>query len=117
MNLTKDIESFLSQEQKDLVALLRRGQENARSPKYLRERLFVSDRTLRYLVEKTRQYVPILSSTKTGGYYLPDKGDKGLREARRFVSSQESIAKSCFASCKAVKSFLNEGSGQMTFDA
>lgn len=116
MKINNRLKKLLSKEQIKLIELLDEGQENRKTPEYLRSRLYLSDRALRSLIEKTRQYIPILSSTKSGGYYLPAKGQQGKVEARRFLQSQESIAKSCIASCVAVKEFLGEEDRQVRFD-
>lgn len=93
---------------KDLLGYLNKGKENAISKKELIDLTGYNDRDIRLAVAKLRQEYPILSNTKTGGYYLPDDGIKGLKECDEFVMEQTSREKEIRKSMTAVQSWIKE---------
>jgi biotin operon repressor len=104
-------EYFLS----TITDVLKPGIENAISLEYLCSYYGVSERVVRKFLHHARTNgIPILSSTKYGGYYLP----KDQKEAQEFIRSQTNRAKACFASLKAVKEYVKsiDNSGQMSLD-
>lgn len=83
--------------------VLKHGVENAVSGEYLCAYYGIEDRTLRSFLHYARTNgVPVLSSTKHGGYYLP----KDQQEAQEFIKAQSNRAKACFASLKAAKEYV-----------
>lgn len=97
----------------EMLRLLSRGEENARSRAHLSQRLEVSDRDLRDLVAEARiRGHPVLSSSKGAGYYLPAVGQKGIDEANRFIAEQNSRIKKLKDSTAGAKNYLNRFGGK-----
>jgi len=104
-------EEFLS----TITDVLKPGIENAVSLEYLCSYYGTGERTIRAFLHYARTHgIPILSSTKYGGYYLP----KNQQEAQEFIRSQSNRAKACFASLKAVKEYVKsiDNSGQISLE-
>lgn len=78
---------------------LMQGEENAVPASTLAQMAGVSPRTLRHMVDRERLECPICASDF--GYFLPDLGDKGIMELRRFVRRQDSR---CVANRRVTKS-------------
>lgn len=92
-------EQFIS----TITDVLKPGIENAVSLEFLCSYYGASDRTVRSFLHYARTNgVPVLSSTKYGGYYLP----KDKQEAQEFIKAQSNRAKACFASVKAAKEYV-----------
>lgn len=105
-------ENFL----RSIQNVLKHGVENAVSGEYLCAYYGIEDRALRSFLHYARTNgVPVLSSTKHGGYYLP----KDQQEAQEFIKAQSNRAKACFASVKAAKEYVKaiENCDQISLDA
>lgn len=95
--------------------VLKPGIENAVSLEFLCSYYGASDRIVRKFLHYARvNGIPVLSSTKYGGYYLP----KDQHEAQEFIRAQTNRAKACFASLKAAKEYVKtaESDGQISLD-
>ena len=73
-----------------ISSLLLRGAENAIPGPELAHMAGVNPRTLRLMVDRERLHYPICADD--GGYYLPDDGNKGARELRKFLRRMDSRA-------------------------
>jgi hypothetical protein len=92
-------EQFIS----TITDVLKPGIENAVSLEFLCSYYGASDREVRRFLHYARvNGIPVLSSTKYGGYYLP----KDQHEAQAFIRAQTNRAKACFASLKAAKEYI-----------
>lgn len=74
--------------QGQISSLLLRGAENAIPGPQLAQMIGVNPRTLRIMVDRERLQYPICADD--GGYYLPDNGNKGIHELRKFLRRQDS---------------------------
>lgn len=98
----------------EMLRLLSRGEENARSRAHLSQRLKVSDRDLRDLVAEARtRGHPVLSSSKGAGYYLPAVGKQGIDEANRFLNEQYSRINKIHESTLGAKRYIERFGGQI----
>ena len=79
--------------------LLLHGEENAVPGPELARMAGVNPRVLRLMVDAERLDRPICASDR--GYFLPDGGNKGIQELRRFVKRQDSR---CAANRKVTRS-------------
>lgn len=82
-----------------ISSLLLRGAEHAISGPELARMDGVSPRTLRLMVDRERLQHPICADD--GGYYLPDAGNKGALELRKFLRRQD---RRCWANRKVTRS-------------
>ena len=73
-----------------ISSLLLRGAENAIPGPELAQMAGVNPRTLRIMVDRERLQYPICADD--GGYYLPDVGNKGALELRKFLRRMDSRA-------------------------
>ena len=91
--------------------ILRRGEENALASKELCRLLGISDtRKLQILVAQERsEGIPILSSCRSGGYFLPAAGAVGELEIRRFIKTLEARARHTQDAAKAAADALKRG--------
>ena len=91
--------------------MLRRGEENALASKELCRLLGISDtRKLQILVAQERsEGIPILSSCRSGGYFLPAAGAVGELEIRRFIKTLEAHARHTQDAAKAAADALKRG--------
>lgn len=81
-----------------IKTVLKPGVENAVSLEFLCSYYGANERVIRSFLHYARvNGIPVLSSTKYGGYYLP----KDQHEAQEFIRAQTNRAKACFASLKA----------------
>jgi hypothetical protein len=92
-------EQFIS----TITDVLKPGIENAVSLEFLCSYYGANERAIRNFLHYARvNGIPVLSSTKYGGYYLP----KDQHEAHEFIRAQTNRAKACFASLKAAKEYI-----------
>lgn len=90
--------------------LLPRGAENAISAATLRRITGCrTTRALRKRVAWERENGALILSLPTVGYFLPDEGEKGKREARAFIASMTSRARSELKSTEAARKLLEGG--------
>ena len=82
-----------------ISSLLLCGEENAVPGPELARMAGVNPRVLRLMVDAERLERPICASDR--GYFLPDGGNKGIQELRRFVKRQDSR---CAANRKVTRS-------------
>lgn len=86
-----------------IKTVLKPGVENAVSLEFLCSYYGANERVIRSFLHYARvNGIPVLSSTKYGGYYLP----KDQHEAQEFIRAQTNRAKACFASLKAAKEYI-----------
>lgn len=79
------------------------GQENSIPMKILAERLNISARTVRALVQREREGgAPICSDYLNGGYYVPATGS----EARAYYRTQRARIRSANAALNGVRKLL-----------
>lgn len=58
-----------------------KGREYSRTRQFLRSKLGLDDRRLRLLISREiEEGVPIVSSSETSGYWLPEDGVEGLKD-------------------------------------
>lgn len=100
---------YISQEQiaqAKVARYLGRGEGNALRAADLCNRVgYRSTRTLRAAIARERRAgIPILSSN--AGYFLPDAGEKGQREAAAFCRSLRSSAVNVFRAASAAWKYL-----------
>ena len=90
---------------------LKRGEENGITARDLCKLLDISDtRKLRLLVAQERsEGIPILSSRRSGGYFLPAAGAVGELEIRRFIKTLEARARHTQDAAKAAREALAKG--------
>lgn len=101
----------------DLPLFLPRGAENAVSSRKLMLMLGIRDiRTLRACVAKNRAAGALILSNTSGGYYLPDAGEKGRREMERFVATVRSKALTHLCAARPVRAALRVLDGQEHLD-
>lgn len=92
--------------QAKVAGYLRYGEENAlRAAELCDKAGYRSSRDLRSAVTQDRRSgIPILSSG--AGYFLPDAGEKGQREAAAFYRSMYSRAVNVFRAASAAREYL-----------
>lgn len=92
--------------QAKVARYLGHGEENALRAADLCDKVgYRSTRTLRATVaQERRKGIPILSSN--AGYFLPDTGAKGQREADAFYRSMRSSAVNVFRAASAAREYL-----------
>lgn len=91
----------------DILDYLHEGRENAVSKQYLMDMTGLTDRGLRLHVARLRKEHPILTNTKTGGYYLPSEEDfKGVEECNEFIAEQSSRINEIRKSMRGVNRWL-----------
>lgn len=100
---------YISQEQiaqAKVARYLGYGEENALRAAELCDKVgYRSTRALRAAVaQERRKGIPILSSN--AGYFLPDTGAKGQREADAFYRSMRSSAVNVFRAASAAREYL-----------
>lgn len=79
------------------------GQSNSISMKALAERLNLSERAVRVLVQREREKgAPICSDFRNGGYYIP----AAENEARDYYRQQRARIRSANAALNSIKKFL-----------
>ena len=91
--------------------ILPKGEENGITAKELCKMLNIPDtRKLRLLVAQERsEGIPILSSCRSGGYFLPAAGAVGELEIRRFIKTLEARARHTQDAAKAAREALAKG--------
>ena len=91
--------------------ILPKGEENGITAKELCKLLNIPDtRKLRLLVAQERsEGIPILSSCRSGGYFLPAAGAVGELEIRRFIKTLEAHARHTQDAAKAAADALKRG--------
>ena len=96
-----------------VAAFLGHGEENAISASLLAALTGCrSQRQLRRRVAAERaRGALILSNTRTG-YYLPDRGEKGRQEIRRYELTMKRHARSTFKAIRAARRALKQIDGQ-----
>lgn len=93
----------MNETQERIMSNLGNGIEESISRKDLSMACNISDRATRDEIAELRKMgVPIVSNTKTGGYYLP----KTKYEALDYIIGMESRAKRTFESIKATREWL-----------
>lgn len=99
-----------STEISSITALLPKGMENAISAKALAELVGVSDlRGLRTKISLERiRGAPILS-TPGGGYFLPDDGEKGRKEAELFLKVMDARTRTTAEVTEAARQYVKGG--------
>ena len=82
------------------------GRENAVLMRELSERLNITPRTLRLIIQREReQGAPICSDWENGGYFMP--ADEG--EARTYYLQQQHRIKTASAALNGVRDYLKRG--------
>ena len=91
--------------------ILPKGEENTLASKDLCTLLGISDtRKLQILVAQERsEGIPILSSCRSGGYFLPAAGAVGELEIRRFIKTLDAHARHTQDAAKAAADALKRG--------
>lgn len=88
-----------------ILKALKQGRENAITRKQLVKLTGYNDRAVRNIIADLRaEGVPVVSNTKTGGYYLPTT----LEEANEYYNSMRSRAIKTFLSARATKQWIRE---------
>lgn len=105
-NVQKDYISPERIAQAKIARYLGHGEENALRAADLCDKAgYRSTRDLRSAVMQDRRAgIPILSSS--AGYFLPDAGEKGQREAAAFYRSMRSRAVNVFRAASAAREYL-----------
>jgi len=103
-----------TQRQQGIVEkLLPCGKENAISSKLLAQLVGCSNvRTLQSLVAIERQAGALILSSTSGGYYLPDEGEKGQGEILEFYRALRARAINTLCVLRAAKNVLQQVEGQ-----
>lgn len=103
--------TFLERTDFMIAERLRKGTENAITGQELCKLLEISDtRKLQILIAKERsEGIPILSSCRTGGYFLPAEGEVGELEIRRFIKTLEAMARHTRDAAKPAAEALRKG--------
>ncbi len=96
-----------------ILSLLGQGEENSRTREELARILMVDDRTVREEIQLYRSrdlQPPILSNSKVRGYFLPSKErSKGVLEAKRFLSEQQSRSEKNLESTIGALAYIEKG--------
>lgn len=96
-----------------ITELLCRGSENAISTAQLVELTNCGTvRALRSLVAAERAAGSLIVSNATGGYYLPDSGEKGRRELEQYIRTMTAKASNTFKAITAARRALAVLDGQ-----
>lgn len=96
-----------------IASLLPRGAENALSTKDLAKIAGCgTTRNLRKLIEEERGAGALILSSTTGGYYLPDSGEKGRHELFEYVRMMRARALNTLKSAQAANKALESVKGQ-----
>ena len=92
--------------------LLPKGAENAVSTAALLQILGMSDqRAIRKLISDERAAGAVILSNERG-YFLPDDGEKGRREAEAFIATVTAKGANTIRAAKSAKTFLSVLPGQ-----
>lgn len=101
---------FMPPGKNQIEEMLPRGAENAISAATLRRITGCrTTRALRKRVAVERENGALILSLPTVGYFLPDEGEKGKREARAFIAFMTGRARSELKSTKAARKLLEGG--------
>ena len=97
-----------------IEGLLSKGEENSISTKELLTKSGLSNvRTLQHIISQERENGALILSTITGGYFLPDTGEKGKQELSRFVATLRSRALNTLRAVKSAKRALSKQDTQI----
>ena len=100
-----------------VAAVLCKGQENAIDSRELLRRFHLTDkRQLRALVSNERAHGALILTAPDGGYFLPDDGEKGRLEMKRFVSTIRAKGVHTLAAARPALRQLRISDGQITLD-
>lgn len=114
-NLPDDHSTITSPPTQGLADTLPAGQENAVDSETLMQRFHLSDRRqLRALVSLERSKGALILTAPGGGYFMPDAGEKGRREIRRFISTIRAKGVHTLAAAKPALRALRVTDGQIT---
>lgn len=103
----------IRQEHFPIAELLPAGAENAVSSRSLAQMIGCSDvRQLQSMIAKERERGALILSTTTGGYFLPDVGEKGKQEIAAFVSALHARAINTLKAAAAARKALAVLDGQ-----
>ena len=93
---------------------LKKGAENALSTTELVKLVGCSTpRRLQMLVSSERENGELILSSTSGGYFLPDDGEKGIQEIQRFVDQLRARAINTLRAAAAAKRQLRIMEGQV----
>lgn len=100
-----------------VAAVLRKGEENAIDSRELLRRFHLTDkRQLRALVSNERAHGALILTAPDGGYFLPDDGEKGRLEMKRFISTIRAKGVHTLAAARPALRQLRISDGQITLD-
>lgn len=104
-----------NKKQYPIESFLPRGAENALSTAYLVQLTGCSSaRMLQKAIEAERERGVLILSATTGGYFLPDYGEKGKREIAEYVRTLQARALNTLKAAKAARKALEVLEGQAT---
>lgn len=96
-----------------IAELLPVGAENAVSSRSLAQMVGCGDvRQLQMMISKERERGALILSTTSGGYFLPDTGQKGRQEIAAFVAALHSRAINTLKAAAAARKALAVLDGQ-----
>ena len=105
------------QNQHFIESLLSVGKENAISTTELMQLSGIkSARQLQKQISSERDSGAFILSSTTGGYYLPDSGEKGRQEIKEYVKTLRARALNTLKVLKGVKATLDICEGQGTLE-
>ena len=105
---------ILPNDNNTVYGFLQHGAENAISTQELMRLVGCSDvRTLRALVAAERNAGAVILSKGSGGYFLPDSGEKGKQEIEECITLLRSRAVGILKALKAARRELRNVSGQI----
>lgn len=115
MTFTYNNDTIICEEHQGPVsAFLKKGAENALSTAELIQLVGCSTpRCLQKLISSERENGELILSSTSGGYFLPDDGEKGRQEIQRFVDQLWARAINTLRAAAAAKRQLRVLEGQV----
>lgn len=105
---------IFEEHQGPVSAFLKKGAENALSTAELVKLVGCSTpRCLQKLISFERENGELILSSTSGGYFLPDNGEKGIQEIQRFVDQLRARAINTLRAAAAAKRQLRVMEGQV----
>ncbi len=112
-----DYNTFSPKNQYLIEKLLKQGKENVISTERLLELSGAKNiRQLQKQISVERENGALILSSSVGGYFLPDKGEKGRQEIAEYVRTLQARALNTLKILKAVKASLNICDGQESLE-
>lgn len=101
------------QHQLSIEKILRQGAENSITTENLLQLTgYGTVRALRQAISHEREFGALILSSTSGGYFLPDDGEKGRREMKQYVGQIQARAFNTLKAASAAKQRLQILEGQ-----